>query len=202
MKKSALVLSVAVLLFGSAAFAANTGAVNGTAALEGSYGYEINFDGSTNRVYVVSQHPSGETTYRAEFKMKMAAGFTMTGPDNHAILLARQTAGGLSPWRLTMGRFRDGRYFVRAFFLQDNSNYRFIGGTIITVGPTFTIGVEWTTGNGDGTFKLLRNGTVMKEYLTCDNDLYVVDEVRFGAVAWIDPATNGSVYFDSFVSTR
>ena len=204
--KIALMLTATIIMATGSAGAANSLDVNATAALEGNFGLEINHDGSTNLAYVETDSPDGESIYRAQFMIHPEASFVMDGPNNHALLLARQDSPATSPFRLVLGRFRDGRQFIRAFFNQDNGNFRFLGGMIIGVGSTTTVMIEWSaaTSNGanDGVMRMYKNGNLLQQRSDIDNDTYVVDRVRLGAAAWVDASTVGSVYLDSFESYR
>ena len=57
----------AVALLALPALAASL-AVNGGAALEGSFGLEITFDGDAQRAYVEDDSPTAETHYNAKFR--------------------------------------------------------------------------------------------------------------------------------------
>jgi len=206
MKRATFFVGLIMCLGASAVLADNSLAVTGAAALEGSYGLAVNFDGSTNRVYVQDASPQAETVYRASFMLNRND-VDMALRANHVILLARQDQGAdpdTSTIKLTMGRFGNGNYFCRAFIMQDNGNFRFIGGLIIT---TFDvkIGIEWKasdSGQSNGLLRLYRNDVLKQELLNVNNENTRVDYVRLGAVAFVDATTSGTVFYDSFESYR
>ncbi len=65
---------VGVVLAAAGAHAATLD-VNGAAAIEGNYGLQVLFNGTTQIAYVMDVTPSNETTYRALFKLTLPAAF-------------------------------------------------------------------------------------------------------------------------------
>jgi len=210
-------LALAVLLTVAAAgpaLAANTLDVTNAAAIEGNFGMEVTHDGSTNRVYVQDNSPSCETVYRAEFDFDrndiLIDNCSGTCSNRHVIFLARQSSPATTPFRITLIRFKVDasgsvpRYAIRLSAREDAGNFRFVGGFVLAGAPR-TVAVEWTAGSGDGIARLLKNDVVQRELTNLDNDTHCVDLVRLGATSGLtaaDALTDGTVYYDSFVSLR
>ncbi len=206
MRKITVLAGLLMCLAVSNGMAANSIAVTGEAAREGSFGLAATLDGSTNPAYVQDNSPDSETIYRASF-ITNRNDIDMVTAANHIIFLARQENDGTpdtSTIKLTMGRFGNGNYFCRAFVMQDNGSFRFIGGLIIT---TFDvkIGIEWKAsdaGQSNGFLRLYRNDVLKQEFTNVDNEDTRIDYVRLGAVTHIDATTSGTAFYDSFESYR
>ena len=81
--KKVLTLAAVAVLAASTAFAANTITVTNGAAMNGTtFGMQTNLDGSTNNVFVESQHPNNETHYRARFWLNVATTKAMAPTTN------------------------------------------------------------------------------------------------------------------------
>jgi len=210
MKKLMVVIAVAAIVsFTGTAMAANNLTVNGTAALEGSYGLSVNIDGTDNLgdAYVVSDHPANETLYRFKFLLNpgtfqmdvgaapyryllMGDGFSAGGTPPHFLFVwLMETSSGL--WRLQANARLDAGGFQEwdlALPLCDQA-----GGAIdcSTIGP-IPIQVEWAAatspGANNGYIKVGRSwdgGVTFTNYIDVtgmDNDEYDIDAAWFGAI--------------------
>lgn len=72
MKKALVVLGM--VLAATSAYAADLD-VNAAAAIDGSYGLEVIFNGNTQLAYVLDDTPANETTYHALFKIDIPSSF-------------------------------------------------------------------------------------------------------------------------------
>lgn len=191
------------------AWGANGVSVLPAAALEGSYGLAVDVDGSTNRVYVQDNSPANETIFRAEFLFRRGT-LTMVPPNNHVVFLGQQetlTPPAQPVIRLTIVRVADGRYFLRAFAYQNTGAYRFIGGTGLGTNPNaiWKIGVEWKAsdpGMNNGELRLYKNDGLQQQRTDLINEGLVVDQVRLGAIAFMDASSSGQYHMDSYASFR
>ena len=221
-----LAIVAALALSAGAAYGANSLDVNGSAAQDGSYGLEINLDGSANRVYVQDNSPDSETTYRASFWihrndmfMDNCGGSCST---RIVMFLARQEAPDATVFRIIYGRLAvDGaggpRYNIRFGVRNDNGDLVYMGGVILTTGVARKhVTVEWQQGSApfanDGIARLYTSndgGTpnLQFERTTMMTGSYDIDHVRIGATSGTDDQpsdvnTTGSWYFDTFESYR
>jgi hypothetical protein len=209
-----IIIGCVLLMVTCPLMAANSLAVTGAAALSGSYGMAVTHDGSTNRVYVQDSTPAEETTYNASFWIKKNTLYidncSGTCSDRHVIFLARDTVPAVTPFRVTIIRFKvDGiagaRYAIRLSAREDAGNFRFVGGFILSNTAAREVRVEWAAGAGTGYARLYKGDVLQAELTGLDNDTMTIDLVRLGATSGLTAAdieTNGTVYFDDFVSTR
>ncbi len=206
MKKTLFLIVVLGGLITSQAYAAALSVTN-AAALTGNFGLEVTMQGDTANAFVRDNSPDSETVFRANFQLKRNT-ISFVAPNSNVVFFAMQETGpppDKGVIRLTMGKFADGRVFVRAFAGQNTPlNFRFIGGTIITPATT-VIGVEWVKsdpGADNGQLRLYRNGLLQQNRLDVKNDALDIDHVRFGAPSLVDASTTGSYYLDSYESFR
>jgi hypothetical protein len=205
MKKSLTACFVMIVaLAAMPALAANTLGVNTAAAHDGTYGMYTTQDGSTNRVYVQDNSPTDEKTYNASFEFSLNT-IDMTCPGRQTIFLARSDVPE-STIRIVLARFYDCRWAVRLGVRKDNGDFTFVGGDILPNTSFHKIGLEWAAasapGANDGWARLLRNDNVKKEKFNIDNDTTEVDYARLGLTSGLDATSTGTLYYDSFVSTR
>ena len=113
MKPILFTLAVLSLVLVPAANAANSLAVTGAAALNGSsFGLAVTSDQSSNDVYVSSQHPADEATYNFSFYIFPG---TLPGDmtvDDYAIGYVKDSIGGDDP---------DTKWFIPIFLRRQNA---------------------------------------------------------------------------------
>lgn len=200
------VAAFVLLVAASGAQAATSLAVNGTAALEGSYGLQVVFDGAGGDAYVQDNSPNNETRYVVQFRMNSQP-MTMATSSNHQVLRAIQ--GDPSPtgvaFQVKIYRTAVGKE-LQVLARLDSGSFT---NRIAVVGDSpanITYGVDWKAssapGANDGFAKLYKNGTLRKELLNLDNDLQRVDMVRMGSFGAVDTTTGGSLHLDAFESYR
>jgi hypothetical protein len=218
------ILAVIVACAGaSAAFAANTLSVNGTAALNGtSNGLEIEMDSTaSNSVFVQSNEPNGEAQMTVIWRMK----------------IQDLPSTSINPVDLRHFRFMtwnegDGGAARKVFFLQrqPNGNWRlavwswntgtaawqFAGGTFIgTNGSTADVHVKcsWTQATTGATGQMLCYtaegtaafpGTPQLNTTNLTDDGTLIGSVRFGFLDFdgYPILGNGSLYLDEYESYR
>ena len=223
-KISLVMIAAAFLLSSAAGFAANSLDVNGAAAVEGSYGLELTFDGSNNLFYVRDNSPTQETTYRASFWLEEGTLHMVncgTFCSTQFMFLAGMDAStGFTALRIIAGRMTtDGpsgeRHLYRFSVRNDYGGFLYVGGVILDDSVVRKhITIEWqqgTPGGGDGIARLYTSndgGTPNLQYsITYNNSSYVIDQVLIGGVAGLgdtasDAQTTGTLHFDSFESYR
>lgn len=241
-----IIIAAALCLCAMAAGAATLD-VNAGAALEGNYGMEVIFNGATSGAYVVDTTPNNETTYTAEFKIEVPAGFDFSSSLPAATPAERQAAhhlmflvmdldqpggaarqhvsvhikkfdigGGVYRFRLWSRLYAPTNPWAAA----DGYIYRTSTGEAMEVnlptsaaGYPVTVRLEWqaesSVGAADGVWSLTRDNAFAPGTFDGKTDTAVtgnsdknVDQVAMGAVSGVDTGTTGSMYFDSFVSTR
>ncbi len=222
-------LVLALVAFAAPAKAANTLTVTGAAALEGSFGLSINIDGASNLndTYVVTSHPTGETTYNIEFRVAPGS-LTMDASAGLKFFLLgdiRKATPDRNFYFIYMMKQMDGWWSLQANTRQDNGSFpawqvpvkichptnpALLCSSIGTDGVLFRY--EWVASTGpgmnNGSLKVYRDGILARTFSGLDNDTQTVEEGWFGAIFMSNgthnggAAANGSMFFDSFVSTR
>jgi hypothetical protein len=207
-----LALAAAMLLTAGAAGAA-TLAVTNDAALEGSFGMKITYNGSSNQVFVQDNTPESEPTYNFEFRHNFN-GIVMPQEATQQIMLGRSDTprndlrvfmwcrnaqcqtGGSGQYNLV--------FQIRRDSADPGSPWDHCAR--ISAGPNanvvFRVEVVQGTGSNDGICRVFRNGTMLAELTDMQNDEMDLDAHRWGGLAAVNTAITGFTMNDSFVSTR
>jgi hypothetical protein len=171
------------------------------ASLGGNYGMQALLDDNTP-IYTVDWSPFDETEYRAGFSFD-PNGIVM-GNGNVFDLFQLMTDTARSVGRVQLRNYA-GRYQVRAGAPHDEGPWYNTAWQPITDAP-HRIEIRWAAAHGpmtiDGILELWIDGDGVGSTTNMENDGLRVDFVRLGAVAGVDTATRGSIYFDDFVSRR
>lgn len=209
----------------TAAWAAASVTVNGTAAMNGTtFGMSINLDGTATNAFVQSDHPNDETHYL--FRFFLNPGTAVVTPGTSIRIGAIGDDAGAVGQHIILFLRNDNavvpNQFQLNFWYKDETAggiYKFGGATYFTlVGSPCSRGyeVEWTRDTlagtaGNGTLILRRlastgtctpTGLLTRTVSNMDNDAYQVDNARFGTLNNQAVNGNGSVYFDEFSSFR
>ncbi|MEM9292247.1 MAG: M36 family metallopeptidase [Acidobacteriota bacterium] len=178
-------------------------AVNGTAAINGSFGMEITID-DDSKVWIEDDSPSGERRYRARFTFDPNSVTMDEGKRQKIFQLFSDVPSAFRQITGTM-RFQGGIYKILFKVHQDDSSWIKTGFIDITDGPQ-TFEVDWVQsthdGGNNGVLRLWINGTQVSELIGIDNDLQSADRARLGVISKPKPGAVGSMYFDDFVSVR
>ncbi len=208
--KMAIALVFGMLIAGTVA-ASNTLSVTAAAALSGNYGLAVNHDGSsTNAAYVMSDHPTDETTMNIEFQMKPNGLTFAATKDLDMILLARGAGAGENQIKVFV---RQGVTALKLIVLVKDASpaHRSDGFTKIqaaNINPakTSNIRLEWkaesSAGAHDGYMRLYKQGTLIGEYTAIQDFGANIDQVYLGMPANVQADATGGYYFDNYVSTR
>jgi hypothetical protein len=184
--------------------------VVGAAALQGSFGMRVTYDGAGGAAYVQDNSPNAEAVYFALFRIRPDS-VTMTNLNGHQVLQAfvndagtgtpafafrvnlfRNAVGAAQPWAIhVFPRKDDNTFYTPRLAVNLNASPQ-------QVGIEFRAG----TGTGNGIMRVYRDGSMRKEELNIDNDTLRVGMVRFGAPAAPDSSALGFLDLDDFVSTR
>lgn len=226
--KKVLGIAFLALVVAVPAMAANSLTVNGTAALEGSYGLSVNIDGANNTTdaYVVSDHPANETLYRFSFRLNPGTlSMDASGQARFFVIgNIRKPTPDKNFFFVYLMLGQDGWWHLQANARQDDGTFQPWQTTVkvcsVNAGAsvpcsTFTniqITYEWAAasapGANDGYLKVYRDGgsTPIRTFSNMDNDTQSIESAWFGAI-WManntqGAAANGSYYFDSFESYR
>ncbi len=205
MKKALFVL--AACLLAGAAYGADLD-VNMTAALEGTYGLEVNFDNLPGEgAYVQDDTPNAEQVYRASFLVDTSPA-TIPNGDRHTMFFGRDQSVGTGSARVELRGFADDRRILCA--MKKNSNNFVVANepTKWMSIPDGEVGIMYeveylNNSAGGGMIKCTRLDTME----TRTNDAvnsgnYAIDLVRMGPSRSLDATTTGSAYFDDFQSFR
>lgn len=219
---------MAMALVATSAMAANSIAVTGAAALEGSFGLGVTLDPASNLndTYVSTQHPNGETIYRFGFlvhpgtlTMDASAGFRFFVMGN-----VRKATPDRNFFFVYMLRTADGWWRVQANARNDNGSFPAWQASVAICGvnpgsvvpcattPSVHIMYEWkassASGANDGFLRVYREGVLVRTFSNLDNDTQTVEEAWFGAIFMANGTHNGptpasgTYNFDSFESYR
>ena len=209
MNKTTLVILVLVaLLCAPMAFAANTLAVTGGAAHEGSFGMEANHDGSsTNVVYVQDNSPTDESAYTAKFLFAMNSLVFASGGDLDGVALFRGDGAGQN-WIKCYMKQGTANPVVKlvCLTLTDAGWVKLSGVNINPAVPTTEIQVEFqaatTAVSNDGVFNLYKQGVLARTNTTLDNNPANIDQAYIGMPMNVNGSATGGYTFDSFESFR
>ena len=217
MRKYVVMLGVALAFLAFAGFSGAVElAVTTDAALEGTYGLGVTFDGaSTNTAYVHDDSPNDETVYRFQFRAELNDFDSLPG-DIFYIVTARSPAPN-NLIRVWIRKRTDGSglYQLRVITRRDSGSsdnrWTQVGGA--GFGGNSTWEVEWTqasaAGANDGRLWLWKNGGLIADSgATLDNDERGIGDIRMGHTNQINvtgniaTGTTGTLNFDSFESYR
>jgi hypothetical protein len=176
-----------------------------TAALVGTQGMQALIN-DNNPIYVIDDHPTAETRYRARFYFDPNT-VTMAQNDAHLIFLSRTAnaaATGTTVLQVEL-RFSAGKYQLRALILDDATTFTSSGWFTISDAP-HAIELDWrastAAGANNGGLTLWIDGVQQANITGIDNDTRWIESVRLGALSGIDTGTRGTEYFDAFESHR
>jgi len=213
MKLRTIVLSIIVcagLLCIPPAFAANTIMVNGTAALEGSFGLEVIQDGSTNQTYVQDNSPSTEVCGKILFRIDPNSFPLIPGQEQSVIHgQGSDPGGGTGVFRVNLVLSTGGSYRIRAHArIDDNGPAADWARTnAVTIGDApRQIQMDWCKATApmanDGWIRITRvdNGA-FEEVTGIDSDQRDWRRTKLGATQLVKPVT-GSYYLDDFQAFR
>ncbi len=219
MKRIVICLGIAIITMSLGAGAA-THDVNGSAALEGSFGFEIIMDGTSAKAFVEDQTPDNEAVYRVSFLINNNT-LVMDGPtavaNQHAIIDTTATTV-------------DGNKIGLRLVLQDKKKLdrwqiKAKAGVTIAANPTKTtrktapvvvemtadapidhqVDIEWqaasAAGVRDGFIRIRVDGGAWSSN-TLENYGYGIETTKFGGINGVDATSTGSFYLDSFESYR
>jgi hypothetical protein len=219
MNRTAALLAVGIVASGSAVFASNSLTVVPTGLNGTNHSLQVNLDTSTNNVFVVTQHPNGETHYRFSFWIDPTQ-LTNLAP-NSSIRIGAVNSD-LYGQRLVIFLRRDSpgtpdQYQINCWGLEDTgepTSYSFLKG--VNMGPYSgavpnQVEIEWTRSSGeslaDAVFRIQRItpgnvGLNQTKNLTMYH--FVVDYALFGVLAGSGNhmTGSGSYLFDEFQSFR
>lgn len=226
MKKSSVlaILAAVLLVLTGVAAEANSLAVNAASAMGGSVGtacggspcgLQVNVtDNDQTAAYVETDQPAAEKHYDVTFFLN-PANMTIgnTAGLNHFIFgkFYRTAQPQAQHTFIYLKRnLANTAYRLAVLTRRDNGDFLFCGEFFLggAVPPDREIRVEWQAssapGANDGFCKVYRDGNLMVQLNSIDNDTYQVDYARFGLPTGpsVDPGTSGSFAFDEFVSVR
>ena len=200
-----------LLLIGSVAPASATIlGVSADAALEGSFGMRMTYNGVAGAAYVQDNSPAAEDVYFVSFLLDPSA-TTMTNSNGHQILQAFVQDDGLGavPIAFRVNLFRNAVGATQPWaihaFPRKNDNTFFTPRLAVFVNAfPQQFGFEFRAGTGpnNGIMRVYRAGVERKSETTIDNSNISVGMVRFGAPATPDSSAGGVLDLDAFVSTR
>jgi len=194
------------------AFAATTVTVTGAAAIQGSFGMQVNYDGAGGAAYVQDNSPNAETVYFASWRMDPSNVTGMAELTTQQIFrgFINDDASGTPNTAFRVNLFKNlnsnptSPYAIHVFPMLDTNVFFAprIAVNAQTGAKHFTVEFRQGDGSANGIMRVYRDGVLRKEQLGLDNDNITVGMVRFGAPAAGQAATGGALYLDDFISTR
>jgi hypothetical protein len=216
MKKFTFIAIAALLIGAGSAHAAGL-AVNGAAALQGSYGLEIVMDGTNAKAYVEDQTPADESIYRISFLINMND-LVMAGPtavtNQHAIIDTTTTGGDIGLRLVLQDKKKLSRWQIKAkagVSISTNPTKTTRKTSPVELEPTgaapttHQIDIEWQEGSApdvrDGFIRIRVDGGAWSSN-TLENFDFGIDKTKFGGINGVDTTSTGSFYLDDFQSFR
>ncbi|MEM7480145.1 MAG: hypothetical protein AAF481_03130 [Acidobacteriota bacterium] len=213
MKTGLAFLAVAMCVCATLPAAANSLDVNAAAALGGSVGTACG--GSPcglevvmtdeNNAYVQSDHPNQEPFARIAFRIDpndVTLPERGNGTPGRFRVMVFYREQGNNPRQhlfVTLKRnLADTGYRMAILQRDDTNSFNFVGEFFLGNNDNL-IEIEWDQANDQVTVS--RNGT-QRAQATVELSTWNVDRVRWGAIDQIDTGVSGSIYLDTYSSTR
>jgi hypothetical protein len=216
---TALALTLGLALLGAAGAFAGTLTVRpgvpnvgGVARFSGGQGLEVNVAvPSAAASYVQSSHPSAEPAYRARFYVNLRS-LAMGEGDEFDLFDAYDgtdpappLTNGSPAFRLVVRRV-SGVNRLSAYARLNSGNESQIASTVALANGWREIEVNWSkataAGAGNGQLGLWVDGVARSGLTGLNNDLEVVNYVRWGSVNGVAVSTSGTLRLDDFASQR
>lgn len=204
LRVTSVVALLLVALAGAPALADTAISVSGAAAIAGSFGMRVGFDGGTGNAFVQDNSPNAEKIYYAQFKLRNDS-LVLADGQTHQVFRARQ--GGSAPVirvQYTNPAGAENRTTMQVFAALDGGAFTPRIGSFVQSQHRVTI--EWKAatapGANNGYIRLYKGTTFVGEFTGLDNDTFAIDDVQLGAFAGVDATTSGFADFDDFISTR
>jgi hypothetical protein len=180
--------------------------VSAQAALGGTYGMQVDFNGEAN-MFVGDFSPYYEDRYRARFYLD-TNGISAEG-DYFDLFAAYDRQYGIPPYARVLFKQLNGNYYINAGILRDDKVMVLTPGLLLTDGM-HAIEIDWRAasvpGANDGGLTLWVDGVEKRNLIGIDNDTHRISRVYLGAGvhagSTVDPTSTGTMYFDAFVSNR
>lgn len=203
--------ALVLVLTAGAASAQNAIAVNGTAAIDGSFGLEMSYGASQNNdAYVAHQQSPALTNYTIEFKVDChPLGLTNVANNKKVIIskTLKEAAGQRQGQYIYCARNNAGtRNRIIVGLRNDAGTFSFFAFAAASDGAatqsdTIRIEYEASTGGGaNGSLRVFRDGVIrVNQSGLSGYDTRDLSEIRFGnSNETVRAGVNGSAYFDSF----
>jgi hypothetical protein len=201
-------------LFAVPVTAATSLSVTSGAALQGSFGLQVNFDGAGGNAYVQDNSPNNEAEYWASLRINDTGVTFQTGGNFQIFRAFTDDAGSQTVFRVTLleASTPGGNYRIRVLPRLDSGAFHPTGYEVAVQTSTpppanqrFTF--EWKAatapGANNGRMVTYRDGVLRKQITDLDNDTLRVGMIRMGGFGNTTSVQAGSVlYLDDFVSTR
>lgn len=168
----------------------------GAAALEGSWGGEVAFDG-TNAEYWYSTNPDGETYFYLEFLFDPNS--STFGDPREFTLASGEPTSGTDSFNLNLRR-ASGQYYLRLHAVTDTGSldyYSLIGIGDEPVKISIKFKASSSPGANDGEMSLFLDDILALSYENIDNDTKEISSFMVGVVSALVEAGTGSFYVDS-----
>jgi hypothetical protein len=170
----------------------NSPTINGTAALDGSYGMEVAFNDLATYTYLRWDNTTHQT-YRAQFKINTndLAG----NNDDYVIPIALYdgaTAVGAIEWEYDVDQ-----HVIRVGMLEDDTTWVTSANNNISTGTEYTVEVEFVFQDSTGFARLWIDDVLVNGVSGADTGTRFPDELRFGNAYGPSLFNSGSYYLDS-----
>lgn len=172
--------------------------VTPAAALEGTFGLEVEAVDSSTYVFLQNDVPAAERRLEVSFGLDPNSLPMVEGSDHVVFSAISDTPGVVFNVQLGV---REGSYALRAIVFIDGGGHEATGWLPIPDGPT-AVWLTWRAptapGEEDGRLDLSIDGGTMVALRGLDTDSKLVDALRLGIAGGLDPTTNGTFFLDEF----
>jgi uncharacterized repeat protein (TIGR02543 family) len=176
--------------------------VSTDAADQGIYGLKVNIS-STSSMYARYYPPILEDEYHAQFRFHPNS-LSLANGKAHYIYDGMHYVTGSRLIRLEI-LSENSEHKLRVQVRRDDGTYASTGKYVIS-NDWHTIQVGWKAasadGSHDGMAELWIDDVLMESLTGVDNDLLLLNELRFGAPSGLDTGTIGAMLFDDFTTHR
>lgn len=210
LKTMGVILAVLMAMSASVVSADNSLAVTSDNPRSGTFSLEATYDGTATNAFLIDESPAAEGRHIIEVFMYLdTAGafgpaFAMNPGDNHQFIRARNPP--TTVFRVHLRRQSGGpQDFVATLWMNLDSGSIFVGEKRIVPDAWQCLRFDWqassSLGAGDGRALIEKCSGGPKEKLNQDN-FFTTELQQLGMFAGVDPATNGTVFYDNFESRR
>jgi hypothetical protein len=211
LRKCLIGLAVLVVIGTGSAFAANSLAVTAGGAAGSDFKLEVICDGSSNNVFVQSNHPTGESHYLIRFWMNPAL-LNLTANQSIRIGAIGDNVQGQHVLLFMKRNMADNSFRLNTWYNTDTGPYTAGPGVFLMlqtnqnqwrqVEVEFTAGTAPGSNDGELVVRRIAPTAASASVTGLNTSQRGVDNFRWGSLAGTCASGNGAFYLDEFESYR